>query len=195
MIHRPSSRLLAPLAAALLTLVATASHAAPHRTKDDQRASLVSLLSAYELDLKRPVLDTIGPDVPTLLIAIANHPRELPRVRVRALAALALYPNEATLAYLRAQLWERSWMGGGLGTQMRRQALRSLGRGFGLRALDDVSALKDDPEPLVREAVAWALGDIGSPRAVPVLETWLAQEKAFTVRDAVDRALTQLRGM
>ncbi len=179
------------LALTLLFAAAPAAHAGPARV--DQRSSLVQLLSAFELEISRPALDTIGRDLHELLIDIASHPRELPRVRVRALAALALYPTESALAYLRAQLFERAWIGNGLGTQMRRQALRSLGRGFGERALDDIISVKGDTEPLVREAVAQALADAGSARAVPVLETWLQQESAFTVRDAVDRALTRLR--
>ena len=184
-----------PLVVALtLVLAGTAAHAVPGRSHDDRRASVVQLLSAYELELSRPALDTIGSDVGELLIDIASHPRETPRVRVRALAALALYPNESSFAYLRAQLFERSWYGNGLGVQMRRQALRSLGRGFRERAVDDIASLKNDPEPLVREAVAWSLADAGSQVAVPVLETWLQQEQTFSVRDAVDRALTRLRG-
>jgi len=172
---------------------ALAGAARAERTRDDQRASLVSLLGAYELEIKRPALDTIGSRVPGLLIDIASHPSELPRVRVRALAALALYPSETTFAYLRAQLMERSWVGNGLGVQMRRQALRSLGRGFGERAFDDILALKGDAEPLVREAVAHALVDVGTERAVPVLEAWLPHEPVFVVRDAVDKALGRLR--
>lgn len=177
----------------LVASLALSSSARAERTKVDQRASLVQLLGAYELELKRAALDTIGSRVPELLIDIASHPRELPRVRVRALAGLALYPSETAFGYLRAQLQERSWLGNGLGTQMRRQALRSLARGFGDRAIDDIVSLKHDAEPLVREAVAWALADAGSERAVPVLEAWLPQEQVFTVRDAVDKALGRLR--
>ncbi|MCC6622547.1 MAG: HEAT repeat domain-containing protein [Deltaproteobacteria bacterium] len=185
-----------PLGLALVGLLVSAAlggSARAERSRDDQRASLVSLLGAYELLLERPALDTIGSRVPELLIDIASHPSELPRVRVRALAGLALYPSETTFGYLRAQLLERSWLGNGLGTQMRRQALRSLARGFGDRAFDDVISLRQDTEPLVREAVAQSLADMGSTRAVPVLEAWLPHEQVFAVRDAVDKALGRLR--
>lgn len=180
-----------------LTLAATAPEAAavPARPRSDQRASLVELLGAHELVLDRRSLDTIGPDVAQLLIDVAGGPNERPTVRVRAVAALALYPNASTHAYLRAQLFERTWFGSSLGSKMRSQALRSLGRAYGDSAIDDIASLRDDADPLVREGVAWALLDTRSTRGVPVLEAWLSHEEDFTVRSAVDQALTKLRGM
>ncbi|MFO0748097.1 MAG: HEAT repeat domain-containing protein [Myxococcota bacterium] len=188
--------MLKPLALALLVVASLAAPAAagPARPRSDQRASLVELLAAYELRLDRATLDSIGPEVPQMLIDIAGKPRERATVRVRALAALAFYPTVFTQAFLRAQLWERGWIGTPLGVQMRAQAMRSLGRAFGENAVDDIAALKDDPDPLVRAAVATALVDAGSPNAVPLLESWLPNESVFTVRDAVDRALQKLRG-
>lgn len=182
------------LALGLGSTLAAPAEAAPARPRPDQRASLVQLLGAYELKLQRAALDTIGPDVEQLLIDIAGGPRERPTVRVRAVAALALYPSVGTRAYLRAQLMEPAWTGSALGRQMRAQALRSLGRAFGDSSVDDIASLRDDPDPQVRLAVARALVDAGSERAVPVLEAWLPNEMEFNVRDAVDRALDKLRG-
>jgi len=183
------------LALSLATTMSSSAMARSARSRGDQRASLVQLLSAYELTLQRPALDTIGRDIPELLMDIANTPRERPQVRVRAVAAMALYPSTEIQAFLRAQLWERTWVGSSLGVQMRNQAMRSLGRGFGERAVQDIASLKDDTDPLVREGVAIALLDTQSDLAVPVLEAWLPQESSFTVRDKIDRVLQKLKGM
>jgi hypothetical protein len=164
------------------------------RSRPEQRASLVWYLSAHELQLTREGLDRIGPDVPTLLVDVMNAPAESVRVRVRACAGLAFYPTQQSFDVLRSLLHERSLIGTELGLQLRRQALRSLGRAFGDRAVDEILPLRNDPEPLVREAVAHALSDAGSLRPLTVLETWLSDEPVLHVRMAVDRAVSRLRG-
>ncbi|HRE91373.1 MAG TPA: HEAT repeat domain-containing protein [Myxococcota bacterium] len=167
---------------------------AARRSKEDQRASLVWYLNAYELKLTRESLDRIGPDVAELLVDILNTPDAFVKVRVRACAGLGLYPSQQSFDVLRELLHERSLIGNELGVQLRRQALRSLGKGFGDRAVDDIIHLRNDPEPLVREAVAHALGDAGSVRALPMLETWLSVEPVLHVRMAVDSTVARLRG-
>ncbi len=181
------------LAVAVAALAFVGGPAAAKRTKDEQRASLVWMLSAYELQLTLENLERIGPDVGELLVDILNTPKEQVRTRVRAVAALAFYPTEQSFDVLRSLLHERSFKGTELGLQVRRQALRSLGRGFGDRAVDDMLGLRTDPEPLVREAVALGLMDAASARALPTLETWLSMEPDLGVRIAVDRAVSRLR--
>jgi HEAT repeat protein len=180
--------------ATLLALALIQTSDARARSKADQHNSLIWYLSAYEVELTRTSLDRLGPDVPQLLVDILNTPTAHLRVRVRACAALAFYPSEQTFDVLRTLLHERSLKGNELGLQMRRQALRSLGRGFGDRGVDDILGLRNDPEPLVREAVAQALSDAGSARPLAMLETWLATEPVLHVRMAVDRAVSRLRG-
>ncbi len=190
----PSPRLLraAALAFALAGSLAVSSDASA-RSKSEQRSSLVWLLSSYELQLRPENLARIGADVGELLVDIMNTPNEAVRVRVRAVAALAFYPSEATYEVLMSLLHERADNGTELGLQMRRQALRSLGRGFGDRAVDAMLSLKNDPEPLVREAVALGLLDAGSVRVVPTLETWLSVEPHLAVKIALDRAVNRLK--
>lgn len=177
----------------VLTPLASAHAERSRRSREDQRASLVMLLSAYELRLDRGGLETIGPDVPTLLIDIANTPREGPTMRTRALAALAFYPDTTTKNFLASLLHERSFEGTSFGRQLRRQAMRSFGKAFGDAAIDELLALKDDTDPLVREGVAIALGDAASARALPMLQTWLVNESVFTVHAAIDAACERLR--
>lgn len=169
------------------------AHAA-NRSRPERRASLVWLLASYHTELKRTDLDQLGPDTVELLIDIANTPRDAARVRVRALAGLGLYPSEDSYAFLTSLLNERNLIGNHDGLQMRRQAIRSLGRAFGERAIDELMTFKNDEQAGVRQSVAQALGDSGSQRALPVLELWLDVETDITVKMAIDRAVNQLRG-
>lgn len=190
-------RLLTALALALALVAGGAlsvtSAEARTRPRPERRASLQWVLAAHDTELDKGVLDALGPDTDELLIDIANTPRETPRVRVRALAGLAFYPSEGTFGFLSSLLHERNFIGNAEGLQLRRQAIRSLGRGFGERAIDDLVALRTDPEPGIRQAVAAGLGDAGSARALPVLELWLSTEHDLVVREAVDRAVNRLR--
>lgn len=187
-------RTLFTLVLLLVALTQAAPASARSRSKADQRTSLVYYLNAYELRLTREALDQIGPDVPQLLVDLVNAPDAAVKVRVRACAGLGLYPTQQSFDVLRTLLHERLLIGTEVGLQLRRQALRSLGRGFGDRSVDDIVHLRNDPEPLVREAVAHALSDAGSARPLPMLETWLSIEPVLHVRMAVDAAVSRLRG-
>ena len=193
---RPQAPLLAALALALAVVcVATPRvHAAAPRTPDEQRETLMGLLATVDIKLSRAALDTVGDDVSHQLVLIADLPRVPTIVRMRAVAALAYYPSTLVRSYLVSRLHERSLIGTPLGTELRRQAVRSLGAGFGADAVDDVIELLGDREPLIREAVALALGDAGSPHALPTLEGWLGREPELFVRAAIDHAISQLRG-
>lgn len=179
----------------LCALVASAADAeARTRPRPERKESLKWLLASHEAELRRDVLDVLGPDTEGMLIDIANTPRETPRVRVRALAGLGYYPSEGVFAFLSSLLHERNLIGNAEGLQMRRQAIRSLGLAFGDRAIDDLLALKSDTEPGIRQAVAAGLGDTRSLRALPELELWLTTEENLAVRQSVDAAVNRLRG-
>lgn len=182
---------LAPVGAVAVVSAVSTPAAARTRSADERRASLVWLLAETRTQLTREGLEALGPNTDELLISIANAPKAAAVVRVRALAGLAFYPNDATYAFLASLLNERNLIGNDTGLRMRRQALRSLGV-FGERAVDDLLSLKTDAEPGIRQAVALALGDTGSERTLPVLELWLTTEPVLTVREAVDRAVEQL---
>ena len=159
----------------------------------EQRRTLVGYLGGCNYRPSRKVLDRLGPDIDVALIHIAADVRERPTVRGRAVAALAVYPTRRTRHYLESLLYERNLFGTATGTLLRRQALRSLGLGFGDAVVPTVAALREDPDPQIREACAHALGDTASLRAVRVLEAWLPNEPELAVRSAVDQALDQLR--
>jgi len=180
------------LAVALTPLTAGARPA--ERNPDEQREMLVRLLGDKGLQLDRRILDPIGDDVPHQLVLIADLPRVRSLVRVRAVAALALYPTPTTRRYLVGILTGHGNVGTELGTRLRRQALRSLGAGFGSDAVDDILAHRRDRAPAIRMSVAKALRDASDPRVVPLLEQWLGAEPDLTVRAAIDDAISYLRG-
>jgi HEAT repeat protein len=184
-----------PLFLALaLGLFAAAPANARNRSRPERRASLVWLLASTQSPLTRPTLDALGPDTSELLIDIANAPREAHTVRVRALAGLGFYASEPCYSFLASLLHERNLLDNAEGQRMRRQAIRSLGWAFGDRAVDELLPLRLDQAPPVRRAVAIALGDTRSQRALPTLELWLSSEQDINVREAVDKAVSQIRG-
>jgi len=162
----------------------------PH--PDEQFRSLLLLLNAHEFRVDRVTLDRIGPDVPHLLIKVVGESKHRPTARVRATAALAVYPTDQTRKFLESRLWERGLMGTVLGIQIRRQAARSLAEAFGESAVNLIAGLRDDPEPLIREGCAQALGASHSPHALPILKAWVAHEQELVVRAAVDKAYNDL---
>ena len=86
------------------------------------------------------------------------------------------------------------------GSPMTRAKLRGLKRNAAVVlgnvvTTDDVDVLTraiDDPEPLVREHAAWALGRIGSPAAAAALHDGLAVEPYAAVRAVSVAALDAL---
>ena len=159
------------------------------RPAHQQRSDLLLVLNAYEFRVDAQVLRKIGPDVNKLLIEISGDPGFRPRVRNHALMALSVYPATQTRRYLESLLMEPSLIGTQTGTLIRRQALRSLGKAFQGEVVVPIANLKDDVNPQIRIAVAHALGDTQSDRAIPILSAWLPNEKELGVREAVDRAL------
>lgn len=188
----------------------TVERPGPRRSAQAQRASLLMLLGAVEprgarpegppssgvvgTKLSRAALDHVGPEVPRLLVDIANHPAETTAVRVRALTALAFYPTPDIRSFLAGLLHEPALTGSPAGTMLRAEALRSLGKGFGEDAVEDLAALREDPSPTVRAAAAEGLGHTRSEVARQLLEAWLGAEPTLPVRAAIDDGLRRLRG-
>lgn len=192
---RTHHRTLIAALALLVTLLPLSAAARPaERTPGEQRAMLIRLLGDKKLELDRRFLDPIGDDVPHQLVLIADLPRVRALVRVRAVAALGLYPNTVTRRYLIGVLNGHNNVGTRLGDRLRRQALRSLAVAFGADAVEDILAHRADRQPAIRMSVAKALADVGDPRVLPTLQQWLGVEPDLTVRAAIDDAISTLRG-
>jgi HEAT repeat protein len=151
------------------------------------------LLGSPQARLSRAALDHVGPDVPRLLVDIANHPAEAAQVRVRALSGLVFYPTPDARSFLGGLLHEPTLSRTAAGAQLRAEALRTLGH-FGEDSVETIAALREDPAPEVRAAAAEGLGHTRSEQARQVLEAWLGLEPSLPVRAAIDAGLRRLRG-
>ena len=180
-------------------LLPSMSTAAPpeatDRSEEEQMALLLAMLGAHEYTPKARVLARIGSakDVTRLLIYISDYRRYRPTIRVRALASLYLFPNPDVKQYLLSVVHERGNIKTSVGTLLRKQSLRSLGRGFGGSVVPELVAVRTDSNAQIREGVAHALGDTGSQTAVSHLQAWLPTESELFVRLAIDRALETIR--
>jgi epoxyqueuosine reductase len=89
--------------------------------------------------------------------------------------------------------YEKTAMGWRGAAVLRRNAAVALGNALDRSAVAALAAsLERDPHPMVRGHVAWALGRIGSPRAVAVLNRRYAVEGDASVRDEIAAALGAL---
>lgn len=174
------------------------THAAPTaqvRTQKEQRTLILMVLRAHEYNPKLSVFKRIGSakDVTKILIMISGHKQFRAKTRVRAAAALALFPTQEVRLYLTSVVHERSFIGTMFGTLLRKQSLRSLGKAFGKEVVSDLAAVRTDTNAQIREGVAYALGDTGAIEAMPYLKGWLPNEKELFVRLAIDRSIDALR--
>jgi len=197
-----SSNLLKSFAVALALSMAVPAFSAiasssvvAERPEKEQMSLLLTMLSAHEYRPSAKVLARIGStrSVTRLLIFISNSPKYRPTIRVRALATLYLLPADNVRKYLLSVVHERENTKSNLGTLLRKQALRSLGRGFGKSVVTDLVAVKGDTNGQIREGVAQALGDTGAKEALPYLKAWLPNEKELFVRLAIDNAIEVIR--
>ena len=181
-------------ASCLLTLVlmAPTTSARTQHTEEAQRRVLLQLLNAHEFKVNRKAFDRIGPEVNRLLVNISGDPRQRPTVRVRATAALSVFPSERTRRYLNGVLFDPDLMKNQFGLLQRREAMMSLGAAFKEDAVQSLAGFHDDKDPQIREGCARALGISGSKRALTTLNSWLPNEPEIFVRQAIDEAIEKL---
>ena len=163
-----------------------------HANRADEERSLIAYLGAYEFEPSRKVLDRISHDTNRLLIRVSGYTKLRPSLRVRAIAALGLYASAQTQRYLLGLFHERSLKKTNTGLLIRRQALRSAGRAFGVEVVDEIKALRSDKDPNIRDAVAHALGDTKVKLLIPYLKAWLPHEDTYLVRGSIERSIERL---
>ncbi len=181
------------LAAACLLALAlpVASVAAEHASveappsRDAQAGALMTLLRAPHPQVDAFHLKRIGPDVNTLLVEFTTATHSDMQVRLRSMAWLAYFPSHQTRQVLLETLRARDAV-----VPARRVCLRALATAFGSEMLPIVRDHLQDRNLFVREAAAYALGDIDDRRVHEILSDHLAREPELTVRDA---ALSSLR--
>lgn len=103
-------------------------------------------------------------------------------------------PSLTELLQLRSGEFKRRYARTAMGWRgaavLRRNAAIGLGNALDRSAIPAlVAALAEDPHPMVRGAVAWALGRIGAPRALEALREHATIETDPTVREEIAAAL------
>ena len=157
-------------------------------TRPLQSAALLDLLRApHPTDIDRRRLDRIGPDIPALLVEHATNARLDSQPRLRALGWLQYYPTPRSHAVLLEVLNARA-----ADTPTVRVAVRAFAIAFPTGALDTVRPFLAHRDAFVREAAAFAVGDLDDARARAVLEDHLPREAEIFVRDAGIVALRRI---
>ncbi len=173
--------------ALLLNLVAAGTYADEVvRTRDAQRAALMSVLQAPHPNVDGEKLGRIGPDVQAILVETATGKAGLAAMRMRALGWLQYYPNATSKAVLLSAIAHPE------SQEALRVALAALSNGFGVEALPQLQAHLVHKDAQVREAAAHALGHLDDRRVRSILEAQLEREPALAVRDAMVAALQRI---
>jgi len=156
-------------------------------SRDAQTAALLQLLRAPHPQVDGPALARLGPDVHAILIEQATAAGVEVAIRQRALAWLQYFPNNSSRAVLMEALRAR---GASVGTV--RVVLRALAIGFGVDALPVLGEHLLHKNVYIREAAAYALGDLDDRRVPAILEDQLSREGELAVRDAIEASLQRI---
>jgi HEAT repeat protein len=149
------------------------------------RAQIVALLQQPDPALHETDWKPLGPAALTVLEELAADPHAPSLHRVRAVAALAVVDHPEAVHRLRALLEEASGH-----PTLRASAALALGLRVGPDSLSVLLPFLQDRQEQVREAVALAIGRLGSLEAQQALEERLALEDDLLVREAIQQGLT-----
>jgi HEAT repeat protein len=176
-----TQRLLLAVVTLATLLVSASAEATP-----PSKAELSRLLSGYEDVPPASAFGAWGPETLSVLVDLYQDTDQPPFVRIRAVSAAAHYPTPAArtflLAVARAPRQSDLFI---------REAVVSLGRAFGPRAVDDVRPFLRHREPVVREGAVIALNRIHTPEALSALRTRLPDEHADHVRERIREAVAE----
>jgi HEAT repeat protein len=173
----------------LLSALPSAVLAEDTKPRHVQAGALMSLLKAPHPQIEGPALTRLGPDVPALLVEYATSTDQPVQVRLRALSWLQWFPTSQSRAVLQEMLRARD-----VDVRTIRICLRALAVAFGSEMLPLEREYLEHKDVQVREAAAYALGDIDDRRVRDVLVAHLDREHEIAVRDAIMGSLKRVAG-
>jgi hypothetical protein len=192
--RRPGIRRRAALAALLSGLVVAAAGPrltpAPAQAARANREAVLKLLGASERTPNEKELRGLGSDVDAVLIDLARDSKLEPRLRARAVSALAFAPTGASRAHLVKLVGSGSAAKEPTDVLLVRRAAVALGWQGGPTATPLLGALLEHADPEVRIDAALALGLTRQASAVQMLRARLDAESDPRVRAHVSRQLT-----
>lgn len=174
--------LLAAVLGLALLVPASASATPP------SKAQLRALLSGFEHTPDAQTWRALGPEALPVLIDLYDDADAPQYVRLRSVHAVSFYPSPATRTFLLAVA-----RAPGQSDLFVRQAVLSIGRAFGARAVDDIRPFLSHEEPVVREGAATALGRVHTGAALSALRGRLSVEPSAQVREVIERSLRETR--
>ena len=155
------------------------SSAAPLRTRVE------ALLQESDAFLREADWRRLGPDALAVLVEVASDPNVPSAWRARAVASMGLVAHPEAVSRLHALLDDP-----GTHPTLRAHAAFALALRSGPEALSTLLPHLQDGQQQVREAVALAIGRLGSVEAQKALEERLPVEEDLLVRDAIQQGLT-----
>jgi HEAT repeat protein len=181
-----ASRWLAALATVLFVAHAGAASAEPTPSSTASlRARVEALLQQPDSVLNEADWKRLGPEALALLEEVAADPNAPSAWRVRAVTSMALVDHPDAVNRLRALLEDA-----GTHPTLRASAALALSLRSGPESLAALQPHLQDGQQQVREAVALAIGRLGSIEAQKALEERLPLEEDLLVRDAIQQGLT-----
>lgn len=127
----------------------------------------------------------LGPDALAVLLQVAADPKVPSAWRARAVTSMGLVDHPDAVEHLHALLDDP-----GTHPTLRAHAAFALALRSGPEALSTLLPHLQDRQQQVREAVALAIGRLGSVEAQKALEERLPVEEDLLVRDAIQQGLT-----
>jgi hypothetical protein len=155
------------------------SSAAPLRTRVE------ALLQDPDAFLREADWRRLGPDALAVLVEVASDPNVPSAWRARAVASMGMVDHPEAVQRLHSLLEDP-----GTHPTLRAHAAFALALRSGPDSLSTLLPHLQDGQQQVREAVALAIGRLGSIEAQKALEERLPVEEDLLVRDAIQQGLT-----
>jgi hypothetical protein len=162
----------------------------PVRRRGADREAVLKLLGASERTPNEKELRGLGGDVDVVLVDLARDGKLEPRLRARAVSALAFAPTRASRVHLVKLVSSGGAAKDATDVLLVRRAAVALGWQGGPTATPLLGALLEHADPEVRLDAALGLGLTRQASAVQVLRARLEAESDTRVRAHVSRQLS-----